>query len=299
MLGKKITSILKWANTLRWRDCLPLPRWLISCFALGLIALLVLPYAVAAQTPPEEQIEIGRALYGENCAVCHGADGQGRVGAQLAKDWPSLRPDRTIAAVIANGIPGSAMPAWSQARGGPLSEEQIEAIVAYILTWESGAPRLAAPTPTAVLRPLLTPPPEVQGDPNRGAQLYDQNCAVCHGANLEGRVGATLAKNWPSIRPDQSLRNVIANGIQGSAMPAWSQARGGPLSEAEIDDLVAFILTQARPVTAAQPTPAPAFQPTWLSGWGGVLLTLFLFIVIISGALIYQARSAKDNRPQG
>jgi len=262
-------------------------------FGMALIFGGTLPLIVQAQTPSDDPIEIGRALYGENCAVCHGLDGKGRVGAQLAKDWPSLRPDRVIASVIANGIPGSAMPAWSQAKGGPLRDDQIEAIVAYILTWESGAPRLLPATPTPVLRPPLTPPPDVQGDPNRGAALYDQNCAVCHGANLEGRIGATLAKNWPSIRPDQSLRTVIANGIQGSAMPAWSQARGGPLSEAEIDDLVAFILTQAQPSEVFRPTPAPPYQPTWLSGWGGVLLTILLFILIVSGALIYQARSKK------
>lgn len=263
-----------------------------TLFALLLILILALPLSGLAQTA-EDPVEIGRILYGENCAVCHGLDGQGRVGAQLAKDWPSLRPDRAIASIIANGIPGSAMPAWSQAKGGPLREDQIEAIVAYILTWESGGPRILPPTPTPVPRPLLTPPPQVQGDPNRGATLYDQNCAVCHGANLEGRVGATLAKNWPSIRPDQSIRNVIANGIQGSAMPAWSQAKGGPLSEADIDDLVAFLLTQAKPVEVFRPTPTPAFQPGWLSGWGGVLMTILLFILIVSGALIYQARSKK------
>ncbi|GAB4479119.1 MAG: hypothetical protein Kow0088_19670 [Anaerolineales bacterium] len=265
----------------------------MGAFVLLLMAVALFPLSVQAQTPPDDQVEIGRALYGENCAVCHGLDGQGRVGAQLAKDWPSLRPDRVIASVIANGIPGSAMPAWSQANGGPLQDDQIEAIVAYILTWESGAPRLLPPTPTTVPRPPLTPPPDVQGDPNRGATLYDQNCAVCHGANLEGRIGATLAKNWPSIRPDQSIRSVIAKGIKGSAMPAWSQANGGPLSETEIDDLVAFLLTQAKPAEIFQPTPTPAFQPGWLSGWGGVLTTIVVFVLIVSGALIYQARARK------
>lgn len=271
----------------------PFSLILKASFAVALIFAGTLPLIVQAQTPSNDPIEVGRLLYGENCAVCHGLDGNGRVGAQLAKDWPSLRPDRVIASVIASGIPGSAMPAWSQAKGGPLRDDQIEAIVAYILTWESGAPRLLPATPTPVLRPPLTPPPDVQGDPNRGATLYDQNCAVCHGANLEGRIGATLAKNWPSIRPDQSLRTVISNGIQGSPMPAWSQAKGGPLSQAEIDDLVAFVLTQAQPGQVFRPTPAPPFQPTWLSGWGGVLLTIILFVLIVSGALIYQARSKK------
>jgi mono/diheme cytochrome c family protein len=290
MIRRKNERLLSHQPPLGWLSRLPLRRLVQAVFALGLLCGVFLPLAVQAQTPTNDAVEIGRALYGENCAVCHGADGQGRVGAQLAKDWPSLRPDRVIASVIANGIPGSAMPAWSQAKGGPLRDDQIEAIVAYILTWESGGPRILPPTPTAVSRPPLTPPPDVQGDPNRGATLYDQNCAVCHGTNLEGRIGVTLAKNWPSIRPDQSVRNVIANGIQGSAMPAWSQAKGGPLSETEINDLVAFILTQAKPQETFLPTPTPAFQPGWLSGWGGVLLTIVLFVLILSAALIYQTR---------
>src|SRR4029077_1248296 len=30
------------------------------------------------------------------------------------------------------------------------------------------------------------------GDPSKGAQLYAQNCATCHGAALEGGIGAVL-----------------------------------------------------------------------------------------------------------
>src|SRR4030081_1261041 len=30
------------------------------------------------------------------------------------------------------------------------------------------------------------------GDPTKGGQLYGQNCATCHGVNLEGGIGATL-----------------------------------------------------------------------------------------------------------
>src|SRR5512139_1761005 len=97
-----------------------------------LLALILLAMAsIAAQAGAPAQApntELGAQLYAENCAVCHGADGQGRVGATLAKDWPSIRPDLTVKTIISNGVPGSRMPAWSQAKGGPFSDLEIEAL---------------------------------------------------------------------------------------------------------------------------------------------------------------------------
>lgn len=245
-----------------------------------------------AQTSGPEQIELGERLFSENCAVCHGNDGQGRVGATLAKDWPSIRPDLLVKATIENGIPGSPMPAWSQARGGPLAQEEIDAIVAYILTWQTGGPASIPPTPTAFPRPAMTAVPDVEGDPNNGAVLYEKNCAVCHGPEGKGRVGANLSKDWSAIRPDLSIRNTISNGIPGSVMPAWSQANGGPLAETEINDLVAFLL--ALSATSAQaapenPTPTPA-PSAFFTGWGGVVFTLVLFVIVVAIAIIVQTR---------
>src|SRR5450759_348656 len=79
------------------------------------------------------------------------------------------------------------------------------------------------------------------GDATRGAQLFAQDCAVCHGDRAQGRVGATLAKDFPGIRVEALLKETLSNGGQGSVMPAWSSAKGGPLSDAQINDLVAFI----------------------------------------------------------
>lgn len=253
---------------------------------------------VAAQD--QTQIDLGARLYAENCAVCHGEDGEGRVGASLAKNWPSIRPDLRVRATIENGISGTPMLAWSQENGGPLDSQEIDALVAYILTWETGGPRFIAPTPTFAPRPLITRIPDVEGDPNRGAALFDQNCAVCHGPNGEGRVGAALAKNFSSIRPDLTVRNTIANGIEGSPMPAWSQANGGPLAEQDVDDLTAFVLTLAEnPVIFEPEAPAePEIEPSWLSGWGGIILTIGLFVLIVGFAIWYQNRDKGKKQGQ-
>jgi cytochrome c oxidase cbb3-type subunit 3 len=269
-------------------------RYLITGLAVlvFILALAWVSRTAQAQTPPPGQIELGERLFSENCAVCHGPDGQGRVGAVLSKDWPSLRPDLLVKSTIENGIPGSPMPAWIQAKGGPLTQDEIDAIVAYILSWETGGPASIPPTATAFPRPVLSAVPNVVGDPNNGAVLFDYNCSVCHGSEGRGRIGANLSKDWSAIRPDLSIKATISNGISGSVMPAWSQAKGGPLAESEINDLVAFLLALAENGSQTAPdAPTPTPVPSgFFTGWGGVGFTLVLFVIVVAAAIIVQTR---------
>lgn len=109
--------------------------------------LLVLVYLLTNDTSRaksdervrDEQIERGQQLFAANCAVCHGNRGQGGVGLKL--DVPANRPtnesqatQRTeyLTRTLTNGRPGTYMPAWAVANGGPLNEEQIGALVAMI-----------------------------------------------------------------------------------------------------------------------------------------------------------------------
>jgi mono/diheme cytochrome c family protein len=245
-----------------------------------------------AQNEDPEKLQRGAQLFAENCAVCHGADGQGRVGATLKKDWPSIRPDLTVRSIITNGVPGSAMPAWNLAKGGPLSNEQIDDLVYFILSWQSGGPPQVYDLPTATPLPPITPIPEVDGDPNRGAVLFAENCVVCHGSKGEGRIGAILGKDWAGVRPDLNVQSTISNGIRGSKMPAWSQAKGGPLTDKDIQDLTSYILTLPKVETVtSQPADEGSFKPSWLAGWGGFLLFLLILGLVIIGALYYQKRN--------
>lgn len=268
-------------------------RYLMLLIFLFALALAAGALHVRAQSP--DQLEAGARLYAENCAVCHGPNGEGRVGATLNKDWPAIRPEATVKTIIEDGVEGAVMPAWAQKNGGPLSDAEIESLVVYILSWQTGGVPNLTPQPTVTPLPPITPIPNVKGDPNQGAMLFHENCAVCHGPNGEGRIGATLAKNWAGIRPDLTIQTTIENGVEGSVMPAWSQANGGPLTTAQIDDLVAFVLS--RPNTQFQPpevTATPPFTPSWLSGWGGILLFVGLFTLIIVAAIWFQKRQNPD-----
>jgi mono/diheme cytochrome c family protein len=243
---------------------------------------------VLAQGPTEEQLEMGAQLYAENCAVCHGPNGEGRVGAELSKDWPSIRPDLHVKTAIEQGVPGSPMLAWSQQNGGPLTDEEIEALTLHILSWETGGLPDLSPTPTFTPRPPITPVPDVEGDPNRGAVLYAENCAVCHGPEGQGRVGVTLGQYWPAIRPDLRVKSAIERGVPGSPMPAWSQANGGPLADEDINDIVAFTLSlpaSAQPLELT-PTPAQAQSPSAFSGPLGALIVLIGLLVLVAIGVI-------------
>jgi mono/diheme cytochrome c family protein len=73
--------------------------------------------------------------------------------------------------------------------------------------------------------------------------LYAENCAGCHGA--EGRGGAAIALANPlylAIADDAAIRNVIANGVGGTSMPAFAEGAGGMLTDKQID----VITTQVR-----------------------------------------------------
>lgn len=265
----------------------------LALSAAVLVTLLAVGAAFAQQGTDPQTLENGARLYAENCAVCHGDQGQGRIGATLAKNWPSIRPDLTIKTIIINGVLGSPMPAWGETKGGPLSDAEINALVAYILSWQTGTP---VPLPTLDLKPLpqITPIPGVEGDPTQGAALYQLNCKVCHGEDGQGRIGATLAKNWPGIRPDLSIKTTISSGVLGSWMPAWSQEKGGPLNETDINNLTAYILSlpaisSGTPV--AQPTTAPE-PPGRLASAVSVILLVIISFGAVAVMIWVQRRNA-------
>ena len=53
-----------------------------------------------------------------------------------------------------------------------------------------------------------------------GHRLFTSHCASCHGPNGEGGKGPTLAQpNLPRASDDESLKRIIADGIQGTEMP--------------------------------------------------------------------------------
>ena len=88
--------------------------------------------------------------------------------------------------------------------------------------------------------------------------LYSQNCAGCHGA--DGKGGAAIALADPvflAIANDSVIRQVAANGVSGTSMPAFAQSAGGMLTEKQMDAIVTGIRSWAKPDLLNNATPPP------------------------------------------
>jgi mono/diheme cytochrome c family protein len=128
----------------------------------------------------------------------------------------------------------------------------------------------------------------------RGAGLFKDNCAPCHGQSGEGTEGVAPKLNnsllfdgsrlkemgWGGTLEDfvrltiSAGRPARSNPAWPNPMPTWSQDYGGPLRPDQIDDLVAFVLNwgcaykpecagpgYVPPPTAAPPVPTPTMAP--------------------------------------
>jgi cytochrome c oxidase cbb3-type subunit 3 len=96
----------------------------------------------------EKLLITGQTLYAQNCSRCHGADGQGTRRApalNVQTFFDKVTSDHALLQIVSSGVPGTAMPAW----GDRLSVSEIEAVVAYVRSWEPTAPAVANPQTTS------------------------------------------------------------------------------------------------------------------------------------------------------
>ncbi len=155
------------------------------------------------------------ALFADNCAVCHGAGGQG------ARGYPSLRDDvwvwggapETIAETIRVGVNSghpdtriSQMAAYGRDR--MLPQEDVRAVVSYVRALSAERP----PPPSRTL--------------TRGAEVFSATCATCHGERGEGNqsVGAPdlTDDEWLYAGDPDTVFETVWHGRQGQ-MPAWER----------------------------------------------------------------------------
>lgn len=86
-------------------------------------------------------VDEGASVWEFNCGACHGVEGEGLSAPALnSKQFLESSTDEQTRLLTSVGVPGTAMGAYSQDHGGPLTSEQIRAVTAYIRSWEEEAP---------------------------------------------------------------------------------------------------------------------------------------------------------------
>jgi mono/diheme cytochrome c family protein/rhodanese-related sulfurtransferase len=194
----------------------------------------------------------GASLYARYCALCHGPDREGYA----ADHAPSLRspellgaaPDSYLWHAMAFGRPGTAMAAFAEEQGGPLSHRAQHALFDFLVEASQVA---RAPVAEST----------VSGDVERGRAVYVERCEACHGARGEGGTGTALANAvFLATAPDSFIRDTVASGRAGTPMPAFA----GALPPEDIDAVVAFLRSRAvgwdapPPVRVRPPDPSRA-----------------------------------------
>jgi mono/diheme cytochrome c family protein len=125
-------------------------RWMQVGAVLMLLLIVAFPayrfYEPAGREEAREQhiaslTEQGMELFATNCAACHGGEGLGGTAPALnSQQFLTAADDRQIATLIAVGVPGTAMSAYSLDHGGPLTLAQIDALTTYLRSLEETAP---------------------------------------------------------------------------------------------------------------------------------------------------------------
>lgn len=217
-----------------------------------ILAVLLL-FTAAAQAAPN-----GTNLYVRNCAACHGIDGRGGVGVPLSlPDFLSTVDNDYLKQTIRLGRPGRVMPAFEH-----FSDAEIDAIVGHLRSWDA--------TPAPDYTPLA-----VAGDVTRGAAIYAQRCASCHGANGEGGTGTGVTfsrpRDLPIVAPalnnpgylaaasDTVIKATLERGRTGTPMVSFKEHG---LSEQDIVDVVRFVRSFAERPLPQDQQPMMVESPT-------------------------------------
>jgi mono/diheme cytochrome c family protein len=236
---------------------------------------------IQAAPLPADAAAVGAPIFLKNCSPCHGTQGEGAVGPPLRdSQYVETSAEAVLFATISGGRPGTEMPAWLNTNGGPLTQSQIDQVIAYLRALQGHSP--IPPVPTEMPEPTEAPPapgaptPEparpsesgaagpaagMQGSVEQGKVDFGLYCAACHGP--EGVQGVPNPGSddgsVPPLNPiDETMINsdyaTFATNVDlfiehGSVpegkgpqimMPSFGD--WGMLSDSQIADLIAYVL---------------------------------------------------------
>jgi ubiquinol-cytochrome c reductase cytochrome c subunit len=198
-----------------------------------LTVVVALPLAWAAATataqPPivvpehpgaKSTLELGRELFGGNCARCHGSRGEGSV------QGPSLKTvsPATVDFYLRTGyMPLSEPDEQPQRRGPQFDPRGLRALARYVDSIGSGT------------TPAPEPHPE-DGSESEGLELFTEHCAGCHQVVAEG--GVVTGARVPALDgiPPVEIAEAVRTGPY--VMPVFSEQA---ITDSELDSIIAYV----------------------------------------------------------
>jgi cytochrome c oxidase cbb3-type subunit 3 len=189
---------------------------------------------------PNLVVDFG-TLYTQNCAACHGAEGRGGASIALANPvYLGIIDERELRKIVANGVRGTSMPAFTQSAGGMLTEQQIDVIANGIfLRWSRRGILDGAHPPFYVAK--------TAGNVDHGKLAFGTYCASCHGPEGGGTSKGTAITNdsFLALVSDQALRTIVITGRPDLGAPDWrGNVPGKPMSDQEITDVIAWLASR-------------------------------------------------------
>ncbi len=191
--------------------------------------------AIDALATDPNAVRLGRSIFGNTCATCHGSSATGAVGYPNLTDsiwhWGG-QPEQILQSVL-NGREG-VMPPWGQVLVGMGGKDATDYVIAYV-------------------RQLGDDDAGRRGDfaAARGKSLYEGLCVSCHG--VEGKGNQALGA--PDLTDDYwlygagtaALRESINNGRHGVMPP-----HGALLGETRTRLAAAYVWSLSHGPTAAR-----------------------------------------------
>ncbi len=185
--------------------------------------------------------ELGERAYRDDCAACHGNQGEGTaLGSPLASPDSRARGRRdAVHKSLFEGVAGTAMPRYTG-----YDATTHKSLVDYV----AGLPSVAGSRASWRMG---------KGNSANGASIFARHCSGCHGDNGEGKLGPALANTgFQKAASDEFVAATIVRGRAGTPMPAFGRDSVSypKLTATEVLDLVEFV----RRGLGAKPQAPPA-----------------------------------------
>ncbi|HEV3267710.1 MAG TPA: c-type cytochrome [Acidimicrobiales bacterium] len=220
---------------------------------------------ITYKAPSNSLDSLGRALFMENCASCHGSQANGVPANGTSGAYPDLvgLGPATITFWIDSGrMPAKDVAAVQARRGQPaLTPSQATAIAAWVNSLSPSYPDI----PTPHLK---------NANVSDGAALFALNCAACH--TIEGDGDALAASTFsPSLRNIPAFQVVEAIRTGPANMPRFT----GNLSDQQVADITKYVTTEIQHPNNPGGFGLGGLGPV-AEGFVGLLLGLGLLILV-------------------